>query len=152
MENPARDAGREMVTLGLTGRNAELVTDPTDDDLTMHVYGMKVTAVVFFDGELMVRLVGGYGWFDNMDGGTSVFPEDEAPNDLEIELRAALAVETEQDQQFVQYRLEKFERWRDERTLLELSASPKQMMSVISTPGDWIPMLRHKPDPRWIDD
>jgi hypothetical protein len=113
-----------------------LVAKPGDEDLTLDVDGVTITAVVVGDGqELLVETTGGFGrflatngdWFNSLPGDGEVH---------ETELR--LCLERMSEATFVDY-VERLELWRDQAVPLRLCLAPGRAGTIIATRDEWLP-------------
>jgi hypothetical protein len=113
-----------------------MVAKPGDDDLTVDVDGVTITAVVVGEGhEVLIETTGGFGRFLTTSG--EWYTSDPGDGDVEeTELRLSLA--RMGDDTFAQY-VARLEQWRDEAIPLRLCLAPGRAGTIIAARDEWLP-------------
>lgn len=112
-----------------------LYAQPGDLDLDCDVEGLTITAVVASDTcELMVRFVGGTGWWLDSDDQRVEF----AGGDDRVDEFTINAKFQEQDAPTFASFVDRLYRWRDTGARLRLCCAPYRFTTVIHTRSDWL--------------
>lgn len=126
---------------------ADRVAKPGDPDLDYDLDGVTITAVIAADEprELLVRTIGGYGWWiDTATGERVDFP----PGDPDACVRdgeMGACMPTMPGWLWRRY-VATLERWRDQATPLRIVSAPGRATLLIEGPSKFLPWPRC-PDP-----
>lgn len=122
-------------------RPADRVAKPGDPDLDLDVDGLTVTAVVSTDREVLIRMVGGYGWFRKVTGGWFTCLPGDGGGVTEAQVGVWLP-EMPGDR-FSDY-VGQLERWRDGRVPLRMCAAPGKVSMLIADRHEFLMLPRRR--------
>lgn len=120
-------------------RIAARLAKPRDDDLDLHIGGLRVQTVVRYSGgdgrnELLVRMTSGRGWWTNSSG--------ERIDDATEVSFDVVATYDNPDPAVFNTIAERLELWRDNRTEVTMLSAPGRLTTLIADPYNWVPLPR----------